>query len=148
MKSTTKATGYFIFVLFRLPSLSRNARNEIKKGRKIYFYDNGIRNSIIKNFNPLNLRQDTGALRENFLLAERMKRHVYAEFQYNSFFWRTTTRQEIDYVEEAGGQLHAYEFKWRAGKARFPKSFQQAYPNSQIKLINRDNFEEFVGVGE
>ncbi|MBK8490240.1 MAG: ATP-binding protein [Saprospirales bacterium] len=135
------------FVLFRLPSLSRNARNEIKKGRKIYFYDNGIRNSIIQNFNPLALRQDTGALWENFLLAERMKRNAYGAYFCNAYFWRTTTQQEIDYIEEYGGQLHAYEFKWRAGKPpRFPKSFLEAYPDSETSLVNQENFEEFVGV--
>jgi uncharacterized protein len=136
------------FVIFRLPSLSRNARNEIKKGRKIYFYDNGIRNSIIKNFNPLSLRQDAGALWENFLLAERMKRNAYADFSCNSYFWRTTTQQEIDYVEDYGGKLHAYEFKWKAGASpRFPKSFLEAYPDSETRLIHSKNFEEFVGWG-
>jgi uncharacterized protein len=135
------------FVIFRLPSLSRNARNEIKKGRKIYFYDNGIRNSIIKNFNPLKLRMDTGALWENFLLAERMKRNAYGEFYCNSYFWRTTTQQEIDYVEEYGGKFYAYEFKWQARKpARFPKSFLQAYPGSETQLIDRNNFESFAGL--
>ena len=137
------------FVLFRLPSLSRNVRNEIKKGRKIYFFDNGIRNSIIKNFNPLALRQDTGALWENFLLAERMKRNAYRESFCNSYFWRTTTQQEIDYVEEFGGRLYAYEFKWRSGqRPRFPRSFLEAYPGSRTRLVDQDNFETFVGVGE
>lgn len=135
------------FVLFRLPSLARNARNEIKKGRKIYFYDTGIRNSIIKNFSPLGLRNDTGALWENFLLAERMKRNAYSDFFCNSYFWRTTVQQEIDYVEEYNGKLHAYEFKWNAGKSHhFPKTFLETYPDSEIKLINPDNFEDFIGV--
>ncbi|MCB0621556.1 MAG: ATP-binding protein [Saprospiraceae bacterium] len=133
------------FVLFRLPSISRNARNEIKKGRKIYFYDNGIRNSIIKNFNPLDLRQDTGALWENFLLAERRKRNSYTDLNYNSFFWRTTTQQEIDYVEEFDGKLHAFEFKWRVGKVRVPQSFIKAYPNSEFSVITPENFDDFIG---
>lgn len=136
------------FVLFRLPSLSRNARNEIKKGRKIYFFDNGIRNSIISNFNPLALRQDTGALWENFLLAERLKRNFYNDYFCNTYFWRTTTQQEIDYIEEYGGALHAFEFKWNPRKpARFPKAFLDAYPGSETRRIDNSNFEGFVGVG-
>ena len=135
------------FVLFRLPSLSRNARNEIRKGRKIYFLDNGIRNSIINNFSPLALRTDTGALWENFLLAERMKRNAYTDYFCNAYFWRTTTQQEIDYVEDAGGRLHAFEFKWQTKKpARFPKSFLEAYPGSETTLIDRENFDGFVGL--
>ena len=135
------------FVLFRLPSLSRNARNEIKKGRKIYFYDNGIRNSIIKNFSPLALRNDTGALWENFLLSERMKRNTYTDYFCNAYFWRTTTRQEIDYVEDVGGKLHAFEFKWQAKKhVAFPKSFMEAYPGSETQVVDRDHFDGFVGV--
>ncbi|MEZ4966495.1 MAG: ATP-binding protein [Saprospiraceae bacterium] len=134
------------FVLFRLPSLSRNARNEIRKGRKIYFLDNGIRNSIIKNFSPLSLRSDTGALWENFLLAERMKRNAYTDYFCNTYFWRTTTQQEIDYVEDAGGRLHAFEFKWQSQKTvRFPKSFLEAYPGSETTSIDKTNFDDFVG---
>ncbi len=134
------------FVLFRLPSLSRNVRNEIKKGRKIYFYDTGIRNSIIKNFSPLNLRLDTGALWENFLLAERQKRNTYRDYYCNAYFWRTTTQQEIDYVEDNNGKLCAYEFKWQTHKEpRFPKTFLEAYPESETKYIHRENFDEFVG---
>jgi predicted AAA+ superfamily ATPase len=135
------------FVLFRLPSLSRNARNEIKKGRKIYFYDNGIRNAILKNFSPLALRNDTGALWENFLLAERMKRNAYTDYFCNTYFWRTTTQQEIDYVEDANGRLHAFEFKWQPKKsARFPAAFLENYPGSQTTLINNENFDAFVGI--
>lgn len=133
------------FVVFRLPSFSRNARNELKKGKKIYFYDNGIRNAILKNFAPLELRNDTGALWENFLIAERTKRNAYSDHACNSFFWRTTTQQEVDYVEEANGMLHAFEFKWNPNKSgSFPKSFSELYPNSQIAFVDRDNFEQFV----
>jgi hypothetical protein len=135
------------FVLFKLPALSRNARNEIKKGRKIYFYDNGIRNAILKNFAPLSLRTDTGALWENFLLAERFKRNVYSDYFCNAYFWRTTTQQEIDYIEEANGILHAFEFKWQAKKpVKFPATFLDAYPNSTTTIIDRTNFESFVGL--
>ncbi|MCC7466441.1 MAG: ATP-binding protein [Saprospiraceae bacterium] len=135
------------FVLFRLPSLSRNARNEIKKGRKIYFYDNGIRNAILKNFSPLHLRNDTGALWENFLLAERMKRNAYSDYFSNAYFWRTTSQQEIDYVEDTNGRLHAFEFKWQSKKpARFPVAFLENYPGSTCTLVNNENFDEFVGL--
>jgi len=135
------------FVLFKLPSLSRNARNEIKKGRKIYFYDNGIRNAILKNFSPLALRNDTGALWENFLLSERMKRNAYSDYFCNTYFWRTTAQQEIDYIEEANGRLQAFEFKWQSKKpARFPSTFLENYPNSETFLINNENFEAFVGL--
>jgi hypothetical protein len=135
------------FVLFRLPSLSRNARNEIKKGRKIYFYDNGIRNAILKNFSPLSLRNDTGALWENFLLAERMKRNAYSDYFSNAYFWRTTSQQEIDYIEDANGRLHAFEFKWQSKKpARFPGAFLENYPGSACTLVNNENFDEFVGL--
>lgn len=135
------------YVLFRLPSLSRNARNEIKKGRKIYFYDNGIRNAILKNFSPLDLRNDTGALWENFLIAERMKRNAYADYSCNAYFWRTTAQHEIDYVEDAGGRLQAFEFKWGIKKTpRFPKSFLESYPGSETTLVDKDNFETFIGL--
>lgn len=136
------------FVLFRLPSLSRNARNEIKKGRKIYFYDNGIRNAILKNYAPLALRTDTGALWENFLVAERMKRNAYADHFCNIYFWRTTTQQEIDYIEEANGLFYAFEFKWQTKKnVRFPSAFLDSYPGSQTSIITQENFDAFVGAG-
>lgn len=133
------------YVVFRLRSLSRNARNEIKKGRKIYFFDNGIRNAIIRNFNPLDLRADAGALWENYLVSERMKRNSYAGHFPNTYFWRTTTQQEIDYIEEYGGKLHAFEFKWNPrAKARFPKSFQAAYPQAETQVIHRENMADFL----
>ncbi len=133
------------YILFRLPSLSRNARNEIKKGRKVYFYDNGIRNAVIQNFTPVALRQDVGALWENFLVSERVKRNAYKDFFCNTYFWRNTNQQEIDYVEEHSGQLFAYEFKWRPeAKARIPKAFLDAYPSSRATVVGRDNFEDFV----
>ena len=133
------------FVIFRLSSLSRNLRNEIKRGKKIYFYDNGIRNSIIKNFSPLSLRADKGALWENFLIVERIKNNTYTDRFCNYYFWRTFAQQEIDFIEESGGQLLAFEFKWNPKKeARFPNSFLSAYPNSQSTTVHLDNFEEFL----
>lgn len=135
------------YVLFRLSALSRNARNEIKKGKKVYFYDNGIRNAIIKNFSPLTLRSDVGALWENFLLSERVKRNAYSDHYCNTYFWRTTGQQEIDYIEDKDGRLHAFEFKWGTTKrVKFPASFLEAYPGSTTTVIDRENFEGFVGL--
>ena len=133
------------YVVFRLPSLNRNVRNEIKKGRKIYFYDNGIRNSIIRNYSPLNLRNDKGALWENFLVTERWKRNEYAGYYPNRFFWRTHAQQEIDYIEEAKGKLSGWEFKWstKAGKT-IPKTFLNAYRESKVQFIHHDNFMDFL----
>ena len=133
------------FVIFRLQAYSGNLRNEITSTRKIYFYDTGIRNALLANFNPLNIRPDTGALWENFLVSERMKHLHYNGIWANSFFWRTTARQEIDYLEERDGKLHAYEFKWNPlKKHRFPATFLNAYPGSSAELISQNNFSEFI----
>ncbi|NOX17690.1 MAG: ATP-binding protein [Chlorobi bacterium] len=134
-----------IFVVFRLTSLSRNMRNEIKKGKKIYFYDNGVRNALIKNFNPLSIRQDKGALMENYIVSERVKRNHYKRNFVNAFFWRTVAKQEIDYIEEQNGVLTATEIKWNPkAKWKTPKAFLTAYPGSKINFIHKDNFEEFL----
>lgn len=137
------------FIVFRLPSFSRNIRNELKKSRKVYFYDNGIRNSVIKLFNPLELRNDKGALWENFLLTERMK-HLSNTGKYaGKYFWRTHARQEIDYIEECGGKISAYEFKWKMKrKEKFPSVFSRAYPGAETSVITADNFERFIGMRE
>ena len=133
------------FVIFRLPSFSRNLRNELKSSRKIYFYDNGIRNAIINNFNPIALRSDVGFLWENFLVSERLKFNSYHLLNKNSFFWRTVNQQEIDLIEEYGGQLHAYEFKWSTKKTvRLTKTFENAYPNSTFNVITPGNLHEFL----
>ena len=133
------------FVIFRLTALSRNLRNELKKSRKIYFFDNGIRNSIIKNFNIPSLRNDCGALWENLMLSERMKANQYSNRFVNMWFWRTHAQQEIDYIEEYDGELHAYEFKWNpAKKARFSKTFLNAYPETTTMLVTPDNYEGFI----
>jgi len=134
------------FVIFRLQALSRNLRNEIKMTRKIYFWDVGIRNAIIKNLNGLSLRQDVGAIWENFLLAERIKFNHYNDRHCNMYFWRTHAQQEIDYVEERDGKLYAYEFKWRVKKkVHFPKAFLEAYPGSSTEVVNSENYQMFVG---
>jgi uncharacterized protein len=133
------------FVVFQLGGFSRNLRNEIKKGKKIYFYDNGIRNAIIKNFSPLSLRQDTGALWENFLVSERKKANHYANHYVNSYFWRTHQQQEIDMIEETGGKLYAWEFKWNEkAKVKIPASFLEAYPGSITGTVDRQNYMEFL----
>ena len=134
------------FVLFRLPALSRNVRNEIKKGKKFYFYDNGIRNAVIGNFMPLSNRTDTGALWENYLISERQKlinnRLVHAD----CYFWRTTQQQEIDYIEERDGKIHAWEFKWnpKKGKKKFPRTFLKNYETATTTVVTPDNMEEFL----
>jgi uncharacterized protein len=133
------------FVIFTLPALSRNVRNEIRKGRKVYFYDTGIRNALIANFNGLQNRTDTGALWENFVIAERMKWLRYNNKHVDTYFWRTTQQQEIDYLEEENGQFRAVEFKWNSKqKARFSKTFLNAYPIANSMVISPENFEHFV----
>jgi predicted AAA+ superfamily ATPase len=134
------------FVVFKLPALSRNHRNEIKKGKKIYFWDNGIRNAIIKNFQPLELRTDKGALWENFLISERLKQNSYNGNWVNSYFWRTFDGSEIDYIEEKDGKMSAYEFKWNAEKkkVKLPGSFSDSYENSEFRVIDKNNYGEFV----
>lgn len=111
------------FVVFKLTSFSRNLRNELKKRCKIYFYDNGIRNTIINNLNPLSLRQDTGALWENFIISERTKHNSYKRANYNKYFWRTYQQQEIDYLEEKNQRLYAYEIKWKKKRSQCLRHF-------------------------
>lgn len=132
------------YVIFRLPSYNRNVRNEIKKGRKIYFYDNGVRNMIIGSMNEISLRADVGALWENFLISERIKQNRYKLTLAKSYFWRTTQQQEIDYIEETGPTLTAYEFKWNPErKAKISKTFTEVY-QAEGTVISRENFREFV----
>jgi predicted AAA+ superfamily ATPase len=133
------------YVIFRLPSFSRNLRNELKSSRKIYFYDNGIRNAVINNFNPVGLRNDIGFLWENYLVSERQKYNAYNQLHKSSFFWRTVNQQELDLIEEFGGQLHAYEFKWNSKKkVKLTKTFQNAYPEATFQVITQDNIHEFL----
>ena len=133
------------FVIFRLKPYSRNLRKEITKKNKIYFYDVGIRNSIIQQFAPMELRPDKGALWENYLIVERMKYLQTQALSPNQYFWRTTDQQEIDYIEEMDGQLYAYEFKWKIKKKRVPIAFTKAYPDAKISWVDLDNFDEFLG---
>ncbi|WP_396602544.1 ATP-binding protein [Algibacter sp. R77976] len=132
------------YVVFRLPSFSKNLRNEIKRNQKIYFYDNGIRNAVINDFRPLELRQDKGALWENFLISERLKLNSYNKRLVQSYFWRTTAQQEVDYIETLVDNLNAFEFKWRAkAKVKIPKTFEKTY-KTKVKVIDKENFLAFL----
>ncbi|NJN34279.1 MAG: ATP-binding protein [Saprospiraceae bacterium] len=133
------------FVIVQLPALSRNLRNEIKRGRKIYFLDNGIRNAILGNFSPLESRTDVGALWENFLISERLKYVHYNHLFVNRYFWRTTEQQEIDYLEEIDGQFYAYEFKYQPHKkVRFPNTFSANYPVVQTTVVSSENYDSLL----
>jgi predicted AAA+ superfamily ATPase len=133
------------FVVFRLPSFSRNLRNELKASKKIYFYDNGIRNALISSFQLLEGRQDMGALWENYLVSERRKSNSYGMFYGNAYFWRTKEQQEIDYIEEVDGVLSAYEFKWKEkANQRITKTFSRAYPNCETAFVHTGNYDGFL----
>ena len=133
------------YIIFRLSPFSRNLRTELKKMRKIYFYDNGVRNALINNFNPLPLRNDVGALWENFVISER-KKWTDAQEQYTQqYFWRNHQKKEVDYVEEYGGDLHGYEIKWKKRK-QLPKAFVEAYQPKTQDCITQENFYNFLGL--
>ncbi len=133
------------FVIFRVGSFSRNLRNELKTSKKIYFVDNGVRNALIANFSPAEIRQDIGALWENFLMSERYKQNEYGSVFKNNYFWRLKSQQEIDFVEESDGQISAFEFKWNTKKAlRCPLAFRNAYPSAKFSVITPENVEEFI----
>jgi len=132
------------FVLFKLGSFSRNIRNEIKSNKKIYFYDNGVRNMILGDFSPIDMRMDKGALWENFLIAERVKQNLYKETYAKTYFWRSKQQQEVDFVEEKNGKIDGFEFKWKSKPStKLPKTFVEGYNASQ-KIIDRENFRDFV----
>lgn len=134
------------YIVFRLNGFNRNLRSELKKSKKIYFFDNGIRNAILQNFAPLSLRQDAGALWENFIISERIKRNHYLGRYVNSYFWRTTQQQEIDYVEECDGQFSIFEMKWnpRRANTQFPSSFLTAYDVKEKAVVTPENWIEWV----
>lgn len=133
------------YILFHLRSFSRNLRNELKKSRKIYFYDNGVRNAILGDFKPLQLRQDAGALWENFLVSERLKHNSYSLFYGKNYFWRTQQQQEVDYIEDIDGVLHTYEFKWsKAKQPKLTETFAHNYPEHTFTVVNPDNYQDFV----
>lgn len=135
-----------VFVIFRVSGFSRNLRKEVVKNHRYYFYDNGVRNSLIQNFNALNLRDDVGQLWENYLVSERMKTNHYHNRLVNSYFWRTYDQKEIDLVEEVGGQLLGFEFKWKQGKlnASTVKEFTNTYPNASVQSVTSEDFDSFL----
>lgn len=132
------------FVIYRLGGFSRNLRSEVTKKAKYFFYDLGVRNTIIANFNPLEMRNDIGQLWENFLCIERLKTRHYTQLIANPYFWRTWEQKEIDLIEERDGKLFAYEFKWRDGSAKPPKLWQKTYPDANFKVITQDNYLTFL----
>jgi len=133
------------FIVFSLPSFSKNVRNELKKSKKIYFYDCGIRNAIINNFNRMGNRTDVGALWENYLIAEKMKKNHYENNRCDTFFWRTTQQQEIDFIEVKNNEITAYEFKWSKNpKFIISKTFTRAYPNAKIEKVSRKNYADIL----
>lgn len=134
-----------VFVLHRLGGFSRNLRKEVTKSNKWYFYDNGLRNVIIANLNPINLRDDVGQLWENYIIAERLKYQNYERMLVNNYFWRTYDQQEIDWVEERGGKLYGYEFKWNPKKrVKIPASWKKAYPEANFETITPDNYLNWI----
>ena len=134
------------YIIFRLHGLSRNLRNELKKAKKIYFYDNGVRNAVIQQFAPLDIRNDAGALWENFFISERIKRNHYQQNYCNTFFWRTKSQLEIDYIEEQNGQMTAFEMKWNPKKANasIPESFLNSYDVKETVVITPDNYLDYL----
>ncbi len=134
-----------VFIIHKVPGFSRNLDNEITKKNKWYFYDNGIRNAMINNFNFMSVRDDQGKLWENYLTSERIKYQEYTRLHSANFFWRTHTRQEIDWIEDRGGSLYGYEFKWNSKKkSKVPALWAKAYPNASFEVINPDNYLDFI----
>jgi hypothetical protein len=132
------------FIIKKVGGFSRNLRKEVVKTARYFFWDNGIRNALINNFNPIDQRNDVGMLWENFLYMERLKTKSYKRIFSNDYFWRTYDRQEIDLVEERGGRLYAYEFKWKLQKVKAPKAWADAYPDSEFQVISKENFLDFL----
>lgn len=134
------------YIIFRLNGLSRNLRNELKKAKKVYFYDNGIRNAVIQQFAPLDMRNDVGALWENFFISERVKHNHYTGHYCNAYFWRTKTQQEVDYIEESDGTMTAFEMKWnpKKGNTVFPHAFLEAYEVKETAVVTPDNYLDWL----
>ncbi len=133
-----------VFILHKVEGFSRNLRKEITKNSRWYFLDNGIRNAVIANFNPIESRNDIGALWENYMISERLKYQEYNRLSSNNYFWRTYEQQKVDWVEERDGSLFGYEFKWKESKVKIPTQWKNAYPDSSFEVINKDNFEKWL----
>ena len=134
-----------VFILFKIEGFSRNLRKEVVKSNRWYFYDNGIRNAIINNFNKLNLRNDVGDLWENYLASERIKKQNYKKIKTNNYFWRTYDQQELDWLEEIGDNLAGFEFKWSENKkSKIPTAFAKSYPEATFEIVNKSNYLDFI----
>jgi len=134
-----------VFIIYRVGGLSRNLRKEVNKSSKYYFLDNGIRNTLVGNLNPIKLRNDMGILWENYMISERIKYQSYNDMLVYNFFWRTYDQQEVDWVEDKGGKLHATEFKWRSNKkVKSPAAWDKAYPNSDFNVVHPENYREWI----
>jgi predicted AAA+ superfamily ATPase len=133
-----------VFIIFKVEGFSKNLRKEISKSSRYYFWDNGVRNHLVANFNLLELRNDTGQLWENYIVSERRKWQACQRMISNNYFWRTYDKQEIDWVEERGGQLFAYEIKYHRKKTKIPSAWKTAYPNSLFKVVNVENYLDFI----
>jgi predicted AAA+ superfamily ATPase len=134
-----------VFILFKIEGFSKNLRKEITKSSRWYFYDNGIRNAIINNFNTLNNRTDVGDLWENYLASERMKKQAYQKMFKQNYFWRTYDQQELDWLETEAETINAFEFKWNDNKkVKIPTAFAKAYPEATFEVINKQNYLEFI----
>lgn len=133
-----------VFVIYRMPGFSKNLRKEITKNKKVYFYDIGVRNALIEDFTPPDKRPDIGHLWENFIISERIKRNSYQRAHLNSFFWRTYTGAELDYVEQGGGKLYGVEIKWGNKIAKAPKSWLENYIEADFRTVNSENYQDFV----
>ncbi|PIR72310.1 MAG: AAA family ATPase [Candidatus Nealsonbacteria bacterium CG10_big_fil_rev_8_21_14_0_10_36_24] len=134
-----------VFVIFKIKGFSRNLRKEISKTAKYYFYDLGVRNALINNFNSINLRNDIGALWEDYIISERIKKQEYLKIQANNYFWRTYDKKEIDFIEEKEGKLYAFKIKWKKGQITPPADWLSAYPSSEFLVVSPDNYLEFIG---
>jgi predicted AAA+ superfamily ATPase len=133
-----------VFVIYRLSGFSRNLRKEITKSQRYFFYDTGVRNALIGNFNPLSVRNDLGELWENYIITERMKRQEYLRKVTNSYFWRTYDKKEIDLVEERQGRLFGYEVKWKKERVKIPQDWTSGYPDAAFEVIHRENYLKFI----
>ncbi len=134
-----------VFILYRVGGFSRNLRKEVNKSCRYYFLDNGVRNILIGNLNPINLRNDLGILWENYMVSERIKYQNYDNILVYNYFWRTYDQQEIDWIEDRGGRLYGYEFKWNSNKkGRVPGAWKSAYPDAEYKIINPKNYDDFL----
>jgi uncharacterized protein len=133
-----------VYIIHKVEGFSRNLCKEITKNSRWYFFDNGIRNAVIANFNSVASRNDIGQLWENYMISERIKYHEYTRMSSNNYFWRTYDQQEIDWVEERDGKLYGYEFKWKEDKVKTPSQWQNTYTDSSFQVINQSNFEDWV----